>query len=289
MRVPDSEAFVLSDFSTAQSRLLPGHRYEIDDRHGKPVSELGSDETSIALAELPPPLKSIGESIVEGSRESHPYDAPAYGADSLPDDLVRIIEEYDYVECVWEGKPVAIAFEIFENDVTRPPLLEVESTLVQDRITQHESAEIVFSLTNRGSEPVEVESDPPWPFGVPHAIREPDDRRRRETWDHETLTYSSGVSLQLWTDEYEEYYPVSEDDFPFQYGEWTYLNQEIDSISESETITTDYRLPLTNDTRPGEYLIPGYFEYDPNDGRSEVLRYDITFLIESDQRSRSLE
>ncbi|MFC4987456.1 hypothetical protein [Saliphagus infecundisoli] len=222
---------------------------------------------------------------MRGSRDSHPYDRPAYGADSLPDELVRIIEEYDYVECMWEGTPVVIALEIFENDVTRPPLLEFESTLVRKRITDHESAEIVFSLTNRCSERVEFESDPPWPFGVPHAIREPDDRRRRDKWDHEALTYPSDVSLQLWTDEYGEYYPVSEDDFPFQYGEWAYFNQDIDTISENETVTTDYRLPLTDDMRPGEYLIPGYFEYDARDGRSEVLRYDITFVLEDDYGS----
>ncbi|MFC7237405.1 hypothetical protein ACFQS4_04100 [Saliphagus sp. GCM10025317] len=252
-------SYVVADFSADCVRVLPRHPYEIDLLGGKPASRLTADETVIDASTLSPRVRSVVETAVEGSRDG--IGTPAYGTESPSDAVVRIAEEYDYVRTTYNGTPVVVEFEAFENDLERPPLLAVEATLVRDRITSDDPAKISFSLINRNTESMMFDHVRPWPFGVPVAHLLPQEKE----------------GIQLWNDRYIDAYGASR--FDSLYAHPGVDRRRPGRILVGETIRREYLLPIPVDAEPGRYRITDYLQYFPDDCRKEVLRYEITFEL----------
>lgn len=254
--------YILDGFTTRQSREYPRAKYEVDISSSKAIEQIDENETVINYSELPTEIQPV----VEEAINSNPYESDS----PLPNKLSRILDEYSYIQYKASKRPESSSqlyqLQIFQNNVSRPTLLDFDATLNQRYITPKKPAIISFSLTNDSNEPVPIRSTQPWPFNVPLARPQQNDAEL----------------LELWHDSYQDIYSVSKYESVFDYLYTAYYSrQEQGELPAHKTIVTEYQLPYSETLNIGRYRVHEFLEYYPSDCQEERLSYDITFTIDT--------
>lgn len=93
------------------------------------------------------------------------------------------------IRCRGEGgEPLPDPHRIVVGEVTDDPAtrfpIELAAEFDDTNIATDDPARLSASLRNTGADPVTIEADPPWPFGVPFLIRkDTDDFQRITAWN----------------------------------------------------------------------------------------------------------
>lgn len=77
------------------------------------------------------------------------------------------------------SEPHRIVVEAVRDDPAGALPIELTYDFEDTDIAEGDPARLAVALRNTGDAPVTIESDPPWPFGVPVLLREDTDEYRR--------------------------------------------------------------------------------------------------------------